>query len=65
MLYPTFRKSKLLIFMGKACSISQALKFEKLTTLWGNTRGNVAAGFVFPLCSLNQFERSLLKHRDF
>lgn len=47
MLYPTFRKSKLLIFMGKACSISQALKFEKLTMLWGNTRGNVAAGFVF------------------
>lgn len=38
-------KTKLLIFMGGAHSISRALKFEKLTTPWGNAGKILLRGF--------------------
>lgn len=42
---PSGGKSKLLIFTGGAHSTSWALKFEKLTMLWGNTGKSLLRGF--------------------
>lgn len=48
------RKGKLLIFTERACSISQALKFEKLRMPWRNKGKISLQGFLsVPLTSLS------------